>query len=71
MQGRAASVVGFVDIHFFDVDEVVEWTWLIALSSYVQNVGTIDVLGCVIYLHFFDHEAYQFYVSVICSEVKS
>ena len=71
MQGRAASVVGLIDIHFFDVDEVVEWTWLIALSSYVQNVRTIDVLGCVIYLHFFDHKANQLYVSVICSEVKS
>ena len=71
MQGRAASIVSLVDIHFFDVDEVVEWTRLIALSCYVQNVGAIDVLSRVIYLHFFDHETDQLYVSVVCSEVKS
>ena len=71
MQGRAATIVGLVDIHFFDVNEVVEWTWLVALGSYVQNVGAIDVLSCIVYLHFFNHKSYQLYVSVVCSEVKS
>lgn len=55
MQRGTTAIIHFVDVHVFDLCEVVKRTWSIALRSYMKYICTIDILLMDVCSHLVSH----------------
>lgn len=70
MKRSAASIVYLVNIHIFQLNEVVKWRRLVSLRTNMKHVGPVHIFSLKVRVHLLNKYSYQFVVAVIRSEVQ-
>jgi hypothetical protein len=70
VQRCAAPIVSLLQVHAFQLDEVVQGRGCVALGSNVEDISAVEVLAFVIAFHVFNKDFNEIEVSVVGRKMK-